>query len=161
MFRKKIITREDGTPYLIRRYIIKTKLFQVCIHKILQSDPDCLHDHPWNFISFILRGGYWEGTTPEQRLDGFELEYFKSTYKEGVVYYRWFGWLSILKRNAEWKHRLKLPKHINTKISSHKTYKEEPCTTLVIMFRKKREWGFFTKAGWIPWFKYKPTSSCE
>ena len=32
------------------------------LHKFLKSDPDELHDHPWDFITIILRGGYWEHT---------------------------------------------------------------------------------------------------
>lgn len=151
--RKKTITREDGTPYLIRTYLFKSNLFQICIHKVLQSDPDCLHDHPWNFISIILKGGYWEGTTPDQVLTGNELEYFKLKYKN-AIYYRWFGPCRILFRKAEWKHRLKLE---DTKIWGGK----KPATTLVIMFRRRREWGFYMKDGWVPYFKYKPVNSCE
>jgi|ERR1044072_25256 hypothetical protein len=161
MFRKKIICREDGTPYLIRTYLFKSKLFQIVIHKVLQSDPDCLHDHPWNFISLILWGGYWEGTTPEQKLRGFELEFFKIKHNANI-YYRWYGPLSLLFRKAEWKHRLKLHDDNKKPIRSVDNlgnicvtgFKPKPCTTLVIMFKRKREWGFFTKAGWVPWQKY-------
>jgi len=156
MFRKRIITREDGTPYLIRVYLIKTKLFQICIHQILQSDADCLHDHPWNFISIILKGGYWEGTTPDQVLNGPELDFFN--YHHGnKIYYRWFGTGRILFRKAQWKHRLKL----ETEESYRTNTVNKPATTLVIMFKRKREWGFFTKTGWVPWFKYKSNQSCE
>lgn len=155
--RKKIISREDGTPYLIRTYLFKSKSFQIVIHKVLQSDPDCLHDHPWNFISLILKGGYWEGTTPEQRLNNSELEWFNISHGKGSIYYRWYGPLSLLFRKAEWKHRLRL------RIKNDLPYVngadingviQKPCTTLVIMFKRKREWGFFTKAGWVPWQKY-------
>lgn len=155
MFRKKIITRQTGEPYLIRRYIIKTKLFQVVIHKILKSDDDCLHDHPWNFITFILKGGYWEGTTPEQVLKSeAEIEHYKKLIGDNGVYYKWYGRFSILFRKAEWKHRLKLEP---TKIWGG----SKPVTTLVIMFKRRREWGFFTKRGWVEWFNYKSTQNCE
>lgn len=158
MFRKKTITRQTGEPYLIRRYLIKTKLFQVVIHKILKSDDDCLHDHPWNFISIILKGGYWEGTTPEQVLKSeAEIEHYKKIIGDNCVYYKWYGRFNILFRKAEWKHRLKLakmPKHIYGK-------DEIPCTTLVIMFKRRREWGFFTKNGFVKWFDYKSTQNCE
>lgn len=31
------------------------------VHQILRSDHDrCLHDHPWDNASFVLKGGYWE-----------------------------------------------------------------------------------------------------
>lgn len=152
--RKKIITREDNRePYLIRYYLLKLKSFQIVIHKILQSDYDCLHDHPWNFISIILKGGYWEGTSPEQRLSKLECEHFKKTYGENGMYYRWYDRFSILFRKATWKHRLKL------KQLGHERFM--PCTTLVIMFKRKREWGFFTKSGWVHWSKYNSKQNCE
>lgn len=165
--RKKTITREDGTPYLIRTYLFKSKLVQICIHKVLQSDPDCLHDHPWSFISFILKGGYWEGTTPEQVLQGPELKYFQLKNGPRAIYYRWFGPGNILFRKAEWKHRLKLEKWLPSQqvitiedaILCNNIVK--PATTLVIMFRRRREWGFYMKDGWVPWVKYKPEDACE
>jgi hypothetical protein len=170
MFRKKIITREDGTPYLERTYIVKLKNFQICLHKILQSDEDCLHDHPWNFLSIILDGGYWERTTAEQVLEGPELQWYKMKHKD-KLYARWFGVGRVLYRRAEWKHSLKLEKwkpknhHLNCDLRDIELLKESkilsPATTLVIMFKRKREWGFFTKNGWLPWFKYKSTQSCD
>lgn len=161
MFPKKIITREDGTPYLIRTYLIKTKLFQVVIHKILQSDYDCLHDHPWNFLSIILKGGYWEGTTPEQVIKGNELLFFQQKYGR-AIYYRWFGPGSILYRRAEWKHSLKLEDENKFIIRNSVVNKPKPATTLVIMFKRRREWGFFTKLqGWVPWYKYDSKQNCE
>jgi hypothetical protein len=156
MFQKKIITREDGTPYLIRTYLIKCKLFQIVLHKILLSDNDCLHDHQWNFLSIILKGGYWECTDPEQVLSGPELEWFKEKYPN-QKYCRWFGAGNILFRFAEWKHSLTL----DTNRVAKEFWKEKPCTTLVIMFRKKREWGFWTKQGWLHWTKYRSTQKCD
>lgn len=47
----------------------------------------------------------------------------------------------LLYRSAEWKHRVLL---IDNK----------PCWTLVLTFKKKREWGFYTEAGWVNWLVF-------
>lgn len=31
-------------------------------HRIVESDPEVMHNHPWNFISLLLSGGYRETT---------------------------------------------------------------------------------------------------
>ena len=58
--------REDNEPYLERYYVFLRDRtwfpFNVFIHKFLKSDPDDLHDHPWPYMTIILRGGYWEWT---------------------------------------------------------------------------------------------------
>ena len=58
--------REDEEPYLERFYIFlkdrKNFPFNVFLHRFLKSDPDDLHDHPWDFRTLILYGGYWEYT---------------------------------------------------------------------------------------------------
>jgi len=65
--RKRIILdRESDEPYLTRYYLFlkdrKWFPFNIFIHNFHKSDPDDLHDHPWPFISIILKGGYWEHT---------------------------------------------------------------------------------------------------
>ena len=61
---KQILGDEYGTPYMVRYFISKpnTKAKgRIYLHHFLRSDHDrALHDHPWNFVSIILRGGYWE-----------------------------------------------------------------------------------------------------
>lgn len=36
--------------------------FNIFLHKIVQSDGRHLHDHPWNYATLILKGGYTEYT---------------------------------------------------------------------------------------------------
>ena len=64
--RRIIYDRLDNEPYLERYYLfLKNREnfpFNVFLHKFLKSDPDDLHDHPWNFRTLILYGGYWEHT---------------------------------------------------------------------------------------------------
>jgi hypothetical protein len=59
----------------------------IYIHRWLRSDPDDLHDHPWDFCSVILTVGYWE-ITP----DG--------------SFYRPPG--SVVIRKAEERHRVQI-----------------------------------------------------
>jgi len=61
--RHRMIHRElDGqqADYLERFYIISTSWLGVYLHRFWASDDDGLHDHPWNSISILLKGGYYE-----------------------------------------------------------------------------------------------------
>lgn len=49
------------TDYLWRLRIIQTPWGGIYLHKLCGPDPrDTLHDHPWPFVSFVLKGGYLE-----------------------------------------------------------------------------------------------------
>jgi hypothetical protein len=55
------IAGNDGTVYIRRYFILKTRWGRIYLHHIQRSDADrCLHDHPWRFVSIILSGGYRE-----------------------------------------------------------------------------------------------------
>lgn len=59
--------------YLSRLRIIQTPWFGIYLHRM--DGPDSrptLHDHPWNFVSLILRGGY-----TERRLDPVDHRVFR------------------------------------------------------------------------------------
>ena len=65
--RKRVIyDRTNSVPYLIRYYLFlidRVKFpFNLTLHKILVSDLDDLHDHPWDYFTIILKGGYYEHT---------------------------------------------------------------------------------------------------
>lgn len=52
---------DDPVDYLVRWRIVQTPLFGIYLHKLGTSDPrDTLHNHPWPFISIVLRGSYTE-----------------------------------------------------------------------------------------------------
>lgn len=86
-YKKKIIYRGDNKPYLVRYSIFSCKWFAIKIHHILLSDDDCLHDHPWAFISLLLKGSYVEVGTPDRKI---------KCYMAGDILYR----------RAEWAHKL-------------------------------------------------------
>lgn len=66
--------------------------------------------------------------------------YVEHTDKGSKIYHP----LNVLFRSAEYRHRLEV----------HQT-----CWTLVFTSGRKREWGFWTKKGWIEWFKYDQGSN--
>jgi len=125
------ITRHDTKNYLDRFIIIKCSLFGLFYHIFSDSDDECLHDHPWNFWSFIVKGGYWEKTTNGKL----------TWYKPG----------SLLYRPANWTHRVVLAQNNNEVIKAH---------TIVFHTKKIKSWGFFVKNKWIHWRKYNHAGMC-
>ncbi len=85
--------RETGkvNDYLKRFYVFKCRLFSIFIHQFWSSDPDHVHDHPWNNLTLILKGGYWE---------------FQA---DGTNEWRTRGWFTY--RRAELFHRLAIGEH--------------------------------------------------
>jgi mannose-6-phosphate isomerase-like protein (cupin superfamily) len=82
------LIRQGDAPYLERHFLIGGKgSSSARYHHILTSDPQHLHDHPWDFISVIISGSYIETTEDN------EVEY---------------GPGSVLVRRAEQLHRLTL-----------------------------------------------------
>lgn len=132
--------RSTGEDYLHRYYIFlkdrKYFPFNVTLHKIVRSDDPIMHDHPWGYMTIVLKGGYWEHT-PVFNDDGKILTEFQT----------WRGPGSVIKRNAGEYHWLELDESVG------------PATTLFFMGRQQREWGFLvqTKKGlhrWIKWTDY-------
>lgn len=127
-----------------RFYNWLTERVAIRLHQILRSDDDrALHDHPFDYVSLILSGGYWEVTEMDY------LEYVReasSKYKyagfgstpDTIMVKRWYGPGSILFRTANSAHRLILDRESND------------VWTLFIMGPKKQNWGFYTKEGKIP-----------
>jgi hypothetical protein len=120
-----ILDRRTGAPYMHRYYLFlkerKKFPFNVVLHKIVKSDDPIFHDHPWEYMTIVLRGGYWEHT----------FKYENSVRIENV---KWRGPGSIIIRGADDCHWLELDK-------------EKPATTLFFMGPQEREWGFLTEDG--------------
>lgn len=135
---KRDITRENGELYLQRWYILDTALFGLKLHKIVLSDQECVHDHPWDFISIILKGGYIEHVETPKELKNWctKIEKTSKIYHPG----------QILFRKAEHRHKLEI---------------HQPCWTFVITLKRRRKWGFWTKSGWIHWKLFSEKQNCE
>lgn len=117
--------------------------FALRVHKISTIDYDRdMHNHPWSFISIVLRGGYTEKRPMFEEPRFLRCHDIESgewiDYEPSLHYMRLPG--SIALRRASDRHVISavLPD----------TY------TLVFQFRKVQEWGFFTPKGFVPWREY-------
>lgn len=131
--------RRTGADYMHRYYLLfkdrKNFPFNITLHNIVRSDDPIFHDHPWPYLTIIIRGGYWEHV-PLVNNNG-------KTFGETCV---WRGPGSFIWRRANELHWLQLDN-------------EKPATTLFFMGPQQREWGFVVKGPrgrdkWIHWKEY-------
>jgi hypothetical protein len=100
--------------YLRRLRVVQTPWFGVYLHKF--DGPDSrptLHDHPWNFVSIVLRGGYVE----RRAYDGRDHHVRRLNVKRGEGLH----WIDRLTRTPSW--------------------------TLMLVGRRRREWGYVDPDG--------------
>ncbi len=147
---------EDETGFLtnMEDYLIRYTLINIPyigsikIHKALVSDTGDLHDHPWNYMSIILWGGYWEWTQVEIESEKL-LSWFIETRKlldNGVTeksnikgklvkIARWYSPGSVLFRKANIPHKLEIPEG-------------KYSLSLIFTSYKWRAWGFMKNGKW-------------
>lgn len=170
-FNKRIVIRREDTnePYLIRRTIVSFgKWFSIKYHQVVKSDDLCSHNHPWAFLTIILKGGYYEWTPIMQNDKGKIVDHRVAIDGETIEVKKWHGVGSIMYRPANWIHRLELKQHdfqvenINGNLFIQKLDPPIIFTahTLVFTFKVIQEWGFFTKSGWIFWKNYNQKRDC-
>jgi hypothetical protein len=122
-----ILDRVSQEPYLERYYVfLKDRNwfpFNIFLHRFLKSDPLAHHDHPWNYTTIVLSGGYWEYVpryNDEENITG-----------EKKL---WRGPGHIRRCKAERYHRIEIEPGID-------------CWTMFIPGKKCREWGFLDHDG--------------
>ena len=135
MGRKRIIMdRIHNEPYLERYYLFlkdrKKFPFNIFLHKFLKGDPDDVHDHPWPYCTFILKGGYYEWI-PQFDKDGRKCA--------EIGHWRRPGHFRIC--SATSYHRIELDPGVET-------------WTLFMPGPQKRDWGFLVKNKRIPHDQY-------
>lgn len=117
-----ILDRLSKEPYLERYYIfLKDRTwfpFNIFLHRFLKSDPDSPHDHPWAYITFIIKGGYWE-YVPAYDMNG------HITGETKI----WRGAGHMRRCHAQSYHRIEIEPGVD-------------CWTIFIPGRKVRDWGF-------------------
>ena len=132
--------RRTGEDYMHRYYLFlkdrKNFPFNLTLHKIVKSDDPIFHDHPWPYLTIILKGGYYEHTPV-----------FDSKGNKFAEFTQWRGPGSIIFRKAKEYHWLEMDNESGS------------ATTLFIMGPQQRDWGFMTrtrtgKTRWIQWEFY-------
>jgi hypothetical protein len=93
---RRLVINREGKPYLKRLVITRNRFFSIYLHKTVNDDYPVLHDHPWNNLSIILRGGYYETTAVDP-----------ANPRAGTTT-RWYGPGRIIARPANKGHRLSL-----------------------------------------------------
>lgn len=129
----------DASTIYMRRWFFWCPWFGIRVHQILRSDADRhLHDHPWDFASLLLTGGYTEivlrddvGPDTAQKL--------AAMGDVRLMAQRTWGRWSLVRHKAEDLHRLLLAR---------------PIWTLVFTGPKRKSWGFLTEDGMVPWHEY-------
>lgn len=123
-------------PYMLRWFLIpRNGWLNIYLHKFMRDDDDrAMHDHPWWFVSVMLRGCYREDRYVELRGNGFVSPYIDSSVRR---------WLSIAIRRATDRHRVTLRKDTSGR--------PVPCWTLVVTGPRVREWGFWCPQGFVHW----------
>jgi hypothetical protein len=126
---------EDDTVYLTLWTLASLFGYRLTVHKMHRPDADtCCHDHPWGFVSLVLWGGYVEEV--EREHPGIREGNWRGDYM--VRERRWNRPGTLLLRPATWCHRIaSLPRGT--------------CWTLLIRAPERREWGFWTRFGWMHW----------
>lgn len=133
-----VIIGEVGDAYLLRWFLIpRNRFFNIYLHCFLRSDDDrALHDHPWPWMSFIIRGSYTEHTIAAGGV------HKRRTYSAGA-----------LRFGLPWKaHRIEIEK-----IDPQKH--DKLCWTIFITGPRIRQWGFHCPDGWVHWSKFTDPAS--
>jgi hypothetical protein len=133
LFNQRTITSHQTGAVLLRRFHVVQWGGPdgpgVMLHQFFGPDEGrCLHDHPWDFVSVILRGAYDEQlteATPDQSSIGIHC---------------WRSRWSKRRLSATDRHRI--------------TWVAPGTWSLVLHGRKERTWGFHTPAGWVPFDRY-------
>lgn len=112
--------------------------FAVRIHEIVASDDSrAFHDHPWPWVSILLRGAYDETTPAFVSVVGTTL---RPTHPSNPT--RRFAAPAVNRKAAEDLHVLTIPTGGRS------------VWTLFLTAKKRRTWGFATPSGWFPWREF-------
>lgn len=126
-FMEKFVVPDYDTDatYLTRWRLIQTPWFGFYLHRFDTPDPrPTLHDHPWPFISVVLRGGYDEEVRKKGICGGPLAQPYshrRSVRRLNVKPLGDLHWISRLHRVPTW--------------------------TLMVVGRRSREWGYLDRDG--------------
>jgi hypothetical protein len=118
IWQRMTIPCKDGLTYLVRLRVLQTPWFGIYLHDIHEDDGDRdPHNHPWSFLSVVLRGYYTERVYPDPL--GRRQDYTLKTHRR----------LSVHRMGRESAHRI---------VDAAPGLK-----TLILTGPRKATWGFF------------------
>jgi hypothetical protein len=136
---------DDPENVYLRRYVLfRSKYFSIYIHRFMRSDKDDHHDHPFDFVGYVVTKGY-----SESRLQGYRELLFLRNGQFSIGQRKPGTWGF---RKAEDIHMVELDRSYTMD-----EYKEAPLT---VIFRGpyRREWGFWKPSSWrkncFTWVKW-------
>jgi len=142
--------------YLIRYYVLQSRWCNIFIHQFLRSDKDDLHDHPWDFVTYLVRGAYTEQRWDEEKQTVLITKRANYTYDD-YMHKVPLRLNTFVFRRATDQHRVVVKEDLK------QADKHKAALTLFMSGPTKREWGFwrtdFGGAGtkfrtWVPWRVY-------
>lgn len=119
--------------YLWRIRLVATPWFGIFLHKICTPDPrQVLHNHPWSFVSIVLRGGYYEFVPCDCGFDHCQFYAVRNHVSRINVkrFAKSFHWIDSLDRTPTW--------------------------TLVFTGRRRCVWGYLEEDGKFTEFNKHP-----
>lgn len=112
--------------HFVRYRLVQTPWFGVYVHRFDNPDVRTFHDHPWNFVSVVVRGGYVEASP--------------------------HGGAPAVSLAQVPDHRLLRAGSINRKRATDLHYiadlVRKPTWTLILVGKRQRTWGYVDEAGW-------------
>ena len=134
---------ENGELYMERYWLVPYKWnwpFAARLHFIATPDRGRhLHDHPWSFLSVVLRGWYTE-ERPRTIQPCFEKEQWYEQRYEATT--------SVVRDEKSWAFRRATDRHTISAIGAHGVW------TLFVTFRFVQWWGFYTPRGKVYYRDY-------
>lgn len=133
---------ENDTVYLVRYIVFKSKYGCIYIHRFMRSDNDTPHDHPWNFFTYVISGGYtevfYDRNKPERNLSSLWRRSTNTRTPGSIAY-----------RKATDVHQV-----VTDKERTMDEIADAPFT-ICVMGPRIREWGFWADSTtWVDWRKY-------
>ncbi len=148
MFKKLFLIKEirskSGELHFRRYRLFWTPWLAIYIHRIYKSDEDLHpHNHPWNFISFILSGGYTESCYSQRFTPfipfGCSVDTIETSQQTLTVY-------DSVKRTRDQYHHITL-------IS--------PTTSLVLTWGKWEKCGYLVDSKFVDFEEYRKIKNGE
>lgn len=136
--KRTILDKNNNDPYLHRYYVFlkdRDEKFpcNVFVHHFVKSDDENnLHDHPWDYITCILSGGYWEHMFVDSSTLG-SVSGGENSGKSLARFWRNPGHIQY--KSKDHLHRVQLP--CDSKATQSNTW------TLFVPLKREKSWGFF------------------